>query len=549
MKQARIIQLPPQVANQIAAGEVVERPCSVVKELLENAIDAHATKIEVDIQGAGLYLIRVRDNGVGILKEDLPLAISAHATSKIRTQADLEAITSMGFRGEALASIASISRCRLISKPAHQETAWQIQQVPGEAYTISPAAHPDGTTVEIEDLFYNTPVRRKFLRSEKTEFQAIEEIIKRIALAFSHVTITLKHQQKVIRHFSAAKDGHHESRLAKICGQQFVEHAAFFQMQAGTMALQGWLGFPSLARRSADCQYFFVNQRMVKDRLINHVIKTLYSEHPQMVLGTYPCFVLYLTIDPTEVDVNVHPTKQEVRFSKSTMVHDFLSKCVRDTLFAISQNTGKINETRVTPSHHERAASQHVLPHITPYVPGLALNAFHKATTRSALEQTSIKSFNRYAFLEESQGIVIIDLEKAKLSLTKLYFEQQKGKVPSKSLLFPLCLNVRHHPSNQVLSNLQSLGFDIHLDKHELKVLQQPEILCLTVDTQSMSALLEHAFDIDNLYQQLSYFKLDFENNSLLLTQWLGATPTQGVIRLSHTLLDSLECELAPADI
>ncbi len=543
MKQARIFQLSTQVANQIAAGEVVERPFSVVKELLENAIDANATKIDIDIEGAGLHLIRIRDNGDGIHKDDLALAFAPHATSKIRTQNDLEAISSMGFRGEALASIASISRCRLMSKPALQDKAWQIQN-PQLNAAITPVAHPNGTTIEVEDLFFNTPVRRKFLRSEKTEFQAIEEMVKRVALAFTHVNITLKHQQKVVRHFPAVK-GDLSNRVAKICGQQFVNNAAYVSMQAGTMRLEGWLGFPDFGKRTADCQYFFVNQRMIKDRLINHVIKTLYSESAKMVLGTYPCFVLYLTIDPTEVDVNVHPTKQEVRFANATMVHDFLSKCVRDTLFAMTNETKNHAPTPATfaPSSHQ---SSHVMPGATRYFGGGgALKALYEANSVTRTYQDeNVKVGRRYAFLEDEQGVIIIDLEKSKFSITRFYFEHSE-MITSKPLLFPQYLTLKQPPKENRVHHLLQYGFVVVMEKNELKVLRQPDILSTPIDTQILQDWIVHD-SVSNLAKSLSKLPLNFNDKELLLTKWVNTRPTEGVIRLSHALMETFNAVTDP---
>lgn len=516
MKPSRIIQLSAQVANQIAAGEVVERPASVVKELLENAIDANASKIEIDIEGGGLHLIRVRDNGSGIVKEDLALAFSSHATSKIQTQADLEDITTMGFRGEALASIASVSRCRLISKTKEND-AWQIQ-FSADTPHLSPSAHPEGTTVEVADLFYNTPVRRKFLRSEKTEFQAIEEVVKRVALAFPHVAISLKHQQKLIRQYP--KDTLHmaKARVAKVCGNQFIENAAYFSMQAGELVLAGYLGFPCLAKRFADCQYFFVNTRMIKDRLINHVIKTVYSEHPQFELGTYPSYVLYLTLPTHEVDVNVHPTKQEVRFSQATMVHDFLTKCVRDTLFQISGKASypAMKSTPVQSSFNRSS-----------YTEKGALQAFYQVQNAATIGE-------RYAFLEEPQGVVIIDLQRAKSSLSAFYFERFKGNIPNKAILFPVRvqMKVASKEAQAIIKQLQAYGFEVGIEKDEVCLFRQPAVLTEPLTEQVLTALLNGALkaELSNVLNKLNIAFVDKD----LLHAWAKAHPQGAYVRLSH---------------
>ncbi|MBS0288760.1 MAG: DNA mismatch repair endonuclease MutL [Proteobacteria bacterium] len=530
MNTSRIIQLPALVANQIAAGEVVERPASVVKELLENSIDSKATKIEVEIEGGGLHLIRIRDNGTGIVKEDLTLAFSRHATSKIATQADLEAITSMGFRGEALASIASVSRCRLISQVAHQSSAWQIQWTADLTPLIQPSAHPIGTTVEVSDLFYNTPVRRKFLRSEKTEFQAIEEMVKRIALAFPSVNIILRHQQKVHRYYPKATSVGSLERLTKICGQQFASQAIEIAVQTGFLSLQGWLGLPSLARRQGDCQYFFVNQRMVKDRLLNHAVKSIYSTYAEMVEGSYPCYVLYLTLDPKEVDVNVHPTKQEVRFSQARLVHDFMSKCVQDALSQLNKQNQK---------------SQPVLCEIpTPKSIQTSLEPHFKLDVVSKLSQQK-PVMKRYAFLEDETGVSIVDLQDPLLGA--FYFAQNVSQIPSKSLLFPLRFKITD-TQQSLMNRLNQYGFHVRCQNNEMVMLQQP-ICLLPMDKSLAEKMINAAYQGDKkLCEEAGKHMQFFTFDSLLLTKWLTQKP-QKILHLSHEaiskmMLDKAEFEL-----
>lgn len=325
--------LPPQLANQIAAGEVVERPASVVKELVENSLDAGATRIDIDIERGGAKLIRIRDNGCGIKKDELALALARHATSKIASLDDLEAIISLGFRGEALASISSVSRLTLTSRVAEQQEAWQAYAEGRDMdVTVKPAAHPVGTTLEVLDLFYNTPARRKFMRTEKTEFSHIDEIIRRIALARFDVTINLNHNGKAVRQYRAvAEGGQKERRLAAICGTPFVEHALAIEWQHGDLALQGWVADPKQTNAQlAEIQYCYVNGRMMRDRLINHAIRQACED--KLGAGEQPAFVLYLTIDPHQVDVNVHPAKHEVRFHQSRLVHDFIYQGVLSVL-------------------------------------------------------------------------------------------------------------------------------------------------------------------------------------------------------------------------
>jgi DNA mismatch repair protein MutL len=326
--------LPARLANQIAAGEVVERPASVIKELLENSIDAGATNINIDLDKGGIKKIKITDNGSGIAKDELALALSRHATSKIKNLTDLEAIGSLGFRGEALASISSVARLTLTSKPKEQATAWQANaQGRDMAVELKPAAHPDGTTIEVLDLFFNTPARRKFLRTEKTEFTHIDEVVRRIALAHFDVGFTLLHNGKVIRQYRAANtQAQCNKRVAMVCGQKFIDHAIKIDCPHDTMKLSGWLAKPSFSRNQNDLCYSYVNGRMMRDKLINHAIRQAYAD--LLPNDTYPAFVLFLELDYREVDVNVHPAKHEVRFHQSRYVHDFIYSVCHKSLMA-----------------------------------------------------------------------------------------------------------------------------------------------------------------------------------------------------------------------
>ncbi|MCX7127353.1 DNA mismatch repair endonuclease MutL [Aeromonas sp.] len=316
--------LPPILANQIAAGEVVERPSSVVKELVENSLDAGADRVEIDIDKGGAKLIRIRDNGCGVAKEELVLALSRHATSKVATLDDLEGINSLGFRGEALASISSVSRLTFTSRTAEQSEAWQAEAQGREmSVTIKPAAHPVGTTVEVVDLFFNTPARRKFMRSEKTEFAHIDELVRRIALSRFDATLILRHNGKVVRQYKGANTvPEQERRLAAVCGTPFMHHALAVESEHSDVRLWGWLATPEGARPQNDLQYTYVNGRMMRDKLINHAIRQAYDE--LLPTDRFAAYVLYIELDPRQVDVNVHPAKHEVRFHQARLVHDFI---------------------------------------------------------------------------------------------------------------------------------------------------------------------------------------------------------------------------------
>lgn len=321
---SRIQLLDSRLANQIAAGEVVERPASVVKELLENALDAGARQLSLDVEQGGVKLIRVRDDGAGIEKSDLPLALSRHATSKISSLEDLEAIGSLGFRGEALAAISSVSRLTMTSATAGGAEAWQVQ-VEGRDMepVLQPAAHPQGTTVEMRDLFFNTPARRRFLRKEKTEFGHLEEVFRRIALSEFDTGFRLTHNQKVIHQLpAAATEAQRAQRVARLCGSAFVDQSIRVDIERAGLRLHGWLGLPTFSRSQADLQYFFVNGRVIRDKVVSHAVRQAYRD--VLYHGRHPAYVLFFELDPAQVDVNVHPTKHEVRFREQRMVHDFL---------------------------------------------------------------------------------------------------------------------------------------------------------------------------------------------------------------------------------
>ena len=355
--------LPPQLANQIAAGEVVERPASVVKELVENSLDAGATRIDIDIEKGGAKLIRIRDNGCGINKDELAMALARHATSKITTLDDLEAIISLGFRGEALASISSVSRLILTSRTEAQSEAWQAYaEGRDQAVTVKPAAHPVGTTLEVLDLFYNTPARRKFMRTEKTEFTHIDEVIRRIALARFDVAISLTHNGKLVRQYRGVSDNsQRERRVAAICGTAFMTHALAIEWQHGDLSLRGWVADPVGSKALTELQYCYVNGRMMRDRLINHAIRQAYQDK----LGEQhqPAYVLYLEIDPHQVDVNVHPAKHEVRFHQSRLVHDFIYQGVvsvlQETGDEVLPEMSSVPAERWQPENRQAAGGNH----------------------------------------------------------------------------------------------------------------------------------------------------------------------------------------------
>jgi DNA mismatch repair protein MutL len=327
----RIRSLPPELVNQIAAGEVIERPASVVKELVENSLDAGARRIEIDIEQGGTRLIRVRDDGGGIDADDLPLAIASHATSKIASFDDLERVGTLGFRGEALPSIASVSRFALTSRARGAVAAWRIEVDGGRARSPAPAQHPAGTNIEVRDLFYNLPARRKFLRAERTEFGHIEELVKSIALARTATEFRLGHNGKAVRILKAVEsEAEHARRVADVLGEEFIGHSLRIEHAGAGLRLHGWVGLPTASRAQADQQYFHVNGRLVRDRLVAHAVRQAYAD--VLFHGRHAAFVLFLELDPALVDVNVHPAKHEVRFREGRLVHDFLYRSLDDAL-------------------------------------------------------------------------------------------------------------------------------------------------------------------------------------------------------------------------
>ena len=430
MSHLRILQLSAAVANQIAAGEVIERPASVVKELLENALDAGADTISIDIGFGGLNQVKVSDNGSGIVADDLLLAITAHATSKISQLNDLYAITSMGFRGEALASIAAVSRLSLSSKPVAQEHVMMLR-FDGAAPSLSPCARNQGTTVEVLDLFFNAPVRKKFLKTARSEYQAIEMVVKRFALSASTITLTLKHNGKQILTLPAAMcEKTRLLRIRKLLGKLFIESAIYLDVEQAGMRLQGWVSGAAYQRSQNDKQWVYLNQRMVKDKLINHAIKQAYDDllHP----GRYAACVLYLTMPAKDVDVNVHPTKHEVRFQQPRLVHDFIMSHISQALAwpskaAIPRGIPAASNSRLPMNVREGSAGPYV--HAVSQVKEPLLHCWHVLNAQFVL-----------LFLRGQPYLV--DIERVQQQRLLFILNQQTFPLASRPLLVPLSYTV-----------------------------------------------------------------------------------------------------------
>lgn len=470
----RIHLLSDLLANQIAAGEVVDRPASIVKELIENSLDANATQIDIDIQEGGSRLIRVRDNGVGIHPDDMMIALRRHTTSKIKDIKDLEKILTLGFRGEALASVSSISRLSLTSAIA-ESTGFHVESDGiSNQLSVHPAPHPKGTTVEVRDIFFNTPARKKFLRTEKTEFDHIDEIVRRIALSAFSVQFVLKHNQKIVRHYRAAySQSECDQRVNALCGDSFSEHSLKINSDILGLKLTGYAALPVASRAQGDLQYFYVNGRMVRDKLVSHAVRRAYQD---VLYGDrQPAFVLYLEIPSSDVDVNVHPGKLEVRFREGRLVHDFIYNSIRTAL----QNTraGK-TETPVYSFPTEKLpiiTQQQTIPlQIKESNTYQSLNKNeeeHQNNKPHACEHTeSYLGFaigqlhSIYIVAENQEGLVLVDMHAAheRVLYEKLKKSYSLKQIIAQPLLIPVTVTLSEREAD-LIENLQKSFQDLGL--------------------------------------------------------------------------------------
>jgi DNA mismatch repair protein MutL len=527
----KIHTLSPQLANQIAAGEVVERPSSVLKELSENSLDAGATRIEVEVEQGGTKLIRVRDDGCGISESDLPLALSRHATSKILGLEDLEAVATLGFRGEALASIASVSRLALTSNSG-EGSGWKaVSEGRDMEVELQPAAHPQGTSVEVRDLFFNTPARRKFLRTENTEYKRIDDCLKKLALSRMDVAFSLKHNQKV--QFSlrpANSQAEQEKRVADLCGPQFMEQALFVDNDRTGIRLWGWIGLPTFSRSQADLQYFFVNGRSIRDKVVSHAVRQAYQD--VLYHGRQPAYVLFLEILPADVDVNVHPTKHEVRFRESGSIHSFVSTTLKKALATdrpqdhLSTNGGLELQNKDQP---QSLIGQNALPlagmpgsgyQSTWPSSGVASGVNAPASSYQSLysSQTEFSDSNQaevpplgfavaqlkgiFILAENSHGLIIVDMHAAHERIT---YERMKDAfdlqgLVSQPLLVPENLAVSQREADAVESNqavFTQLGFGVERAASESIIVREIPAILRGSEVEKLlrdvlSDLLEH---------------------------------------------------------
>lgn len=470
----RIQSLPLHLANQIAAGEVIERPASVVKELVENSMDAGANQIFIDIEGAGSQLIRVRDNGEGIHQDDLALALSRHATSKLHTSEQLSHIASLGFRGEALPSIASISQLSLSSRQQGNDCGWQVST---NIEDTTPVAHPIGTTVEVRDLFFNVPARRHFLRGNKTEQHHITTTIHRLALCQFEIGFQCQlSASSNIKLPIATTPEQRQQRIAKICGKAFINNSLYIQQQYDEIELKGWLGSEQAHRPQTDVNYFYINGRVIRDRVINHAIRQAYSD--LIPAGRYPAFVLYLTMPLDRVDINVHPTKHEVRFRDARLVHGLISRAIQDALTSLP--TTPLMDNPIPGSSNELHSNNHIAEQAlqyqkqpTPAPSTSTTNNFGSITT--LLQQ-------RYVITQSEQDLFLIDLQKAEHSLRQqqLQLAIETDSLSSRPILVPIKVSLPTEQHQAVINNqdlLLSLGISFQNHDEYLLIKSIPSLL------------------------------------------------------------------------
>ena len=498
-----IQQLPGHLINQIAAGEVVERPASVVKELVENSIDSGARDIRVDIDAGGAKLIRIRDDGCGIPKSELELALSRHATSKISSLDDLEAVVSLGFRGEALPSIASVSRLVLISRAADAESAWQVDADGGLVSPPRPAAHPQGTTVEVHDLFYNTPARRRFLRTERTEFVHIEKWLRRLALSRPTVAITLVHNGRTVWQLPAAINPEQElARIGRICGDAFAEQAVFIEHDTEGIALAGWIALPTYNRSQPDQQFWFVNGRSVSDKTLSHAARHAYRD--VLFHGRFPAYVLAITMDPTTVDANAHPAKHEVRFRDGRRMHGIVSQsleaALRDT------RPGGHEPPPATIQHRVQASQQAIpLPQQRPgsavreALAGYELLSGAATAVRADAEPASVPPMGFaiaqlagvYILAENEDGLIIVDMHAAheRITYEKLKQDFDDNTLVRQPLLVPVSVSVAESEADlveQSASRFDALGLCVERTGPTTVVIREVPALLKDADAEAL---------------------------------------------------------------
>jgi DNA mismatch repair protein MutL len=487
--------LPSQLIDQIAAGEVVERPSSVVKELVENALDAGARRIEIEAAGGGARLLRITDDGCGIARDELALAVSRHATSKISSLEDLEALASLGFRGEALPSIGSVSRLVVTSLPDDQASAAEVVVDGGALNGPRPAAHPPGTTVEVRDLFFNTPARRKFLRAEKTEFGHIDNVVKNLALARFDVEFRLRHNDRELLNLPPARDrSEQERRIAQLCGDAFIASARFVEREIEGMNLRAWLAAPTFSRGQADMQFTFVNGRFVRDKLLRHAVRLGYAD--VLFQARQPAYILFVDVDPRKVDVNAHPAKFEVRFRDSRLVHDFVFRTVEEVLARSFESPEHAAPALGALQHRPQPSGEtyaRAAASGAPAQPGFKFSRSHVRDQQSLYarlhEHAGERSNQRadsatvsgdlpplgyalaqlagvYILAENQDGLIVVDMHAAheRIGYERMKAQYQNAGLVTQPLLVPVVVHVTEAEADaveDVAAQFHRLGFDV----------------------------------------------------------------------------------------
>ncbi len=510
MKNRPIRQLDDKLINQIAAGEVVERPASLLKELLENCIDASASKIEIQVDRGGMKRIQVADNGFGIPRRQLTLALSRHATSKLAAAEDLFQVGTLGFRGEALPSIAAVSRLTLASRSPDQDRGYQVAVQGGHGISEpAPVAHRMGTTVEVQDLFYNTPARRKFLRTEKTEFNHCDQAVKKIALSQPTLEVVFMHDGKTVFHvLPAHTEEARKKRISSICGAQFSRQCVYLESQVETLALSGWTGLPTFSRAGRDLQYFYVNGRAVKDNLIAHAVRRAY--HDVLYHGRHPAFILFLDIRPDLVDVNVHPAKSEVRFRESRLVHNYIYRTLHHTISELTPNDGKVSPpapadiplgTAHTGGHGRYPAQQNLRERVSEQLQGydaLVRGYRNQEAGPGGMSGHPLTGNDRdvpplgyaiaqlkgiYILAENSEGLIMVDMHAAheRITYETLKAQARENGLNSQPLLVPVQINVSQSEARiaeDYMEEFENLGVEINrLGEEKLVIRSMPDLL------------------------------------------------------------------------
>jgi DNA mismatch repair protein MutL len=523
MKNNKICALSPEVVRHVAAGEVVQRPASILKELLENSIDANANSVSIELLEGGIGLVKVKDNGIGIAKDDLPLALERHATSKINSIDDLENVLSLGFRGEALYSIAAVSRFSIESKPKAAETGAKITMASTEDKCEAlPSSCKDGTSITVKDLFYNVPARRRFLKSERSEYNNLDDVIKKICLYNFQIAVKVTHNEKITRSLPAVAIGQEKDRIAAILGSDFTENLAEVNDDSiAGIKLSGWVAKPTFSKANSSYQFFYVNGRIIKDKGINYAIKRAY--HDVLHGNRFPGYILYLKIDPAVVDVNVHPSKEEIRFQDANSINQFIYRAVKNILVRpLLAQTGQTDYIKVkedlnlpawdplapmsNPSSSDAAAplaqpellsseAQQVISKQFNLETSNELAATNEFKSLNSLQQNTLHSTTcpplgyaigqiaeTFILAKNSKGLLIVDMHAAheRVIYERMKLAYSKGGVASQTLLVPISFVVNSDESGSLQTYnaiIEQLGFNIVIKAKKAYVNKLPMLL------------------------------------------------------------------------